>query len=808
MFVRVAINTNVISIDKLYTYKIPDDCEGIRNGTCVIVPFGTSNRPLMGIILKISESASEDEFRIKTILSVFDEKPLLNPDQVRLAIWMREQYYCTFFDALRTMIPPGIIGEVETAYCFVGDKGEWERILQAGLEDSSNKTFTQTQLKSSFGNKWKKAVGELLNDPSLFRKEYVLRQQVTDKFEKHYYLQMMQGDAESLILKSLRNPAYLDVIDFISLKGHATAEELIYYTGCNRYMLSKLTEKGVIFNEKSEIYRTPYSFNSTGEKQEIVLNDEQNTAYDSMVEEFNGDKMPVLLYGVTGSGKTNVYIRFVQYVVAQSKTAIVLVPEISLTQQVIKQFYTVFGNRVAVLHSRLSNGERYDEWKRIRKGEIDVVVGTRSAVFAPLQRLGTIIIDDEQEGSYKSEITPKYHTKEIAQFRCMKSNAELVFCSATPSVCTFYEAEQNKICVQHLTKRVAGAALPEVIISDLKQDFSSKGIIKNQLRDEIGKNLAGHEQTILLLNRRGNSKKIVCLECGHVISCPNCSVALHYHSANQRLLCHHCGHSQRVIDTCPNCHSKRLSFHGAGTQKIEDELALAFPNAKILRMDADTTIRKNAHERILNKFETENYDILLGTQMVAKGLDFERVTLVGILDADASLYNENYLSNEETFSLITQMIGRSGRREKRGRAVIQTYNPEHPAIRFAIDQDYKKFYDYEIKIRESLNYPPFSTFAQFVVSSEDEKGALASASALSTRLTQLLKGQFRSLNGQVLGPIPCVIYKMNSRYRYVITVRTQLIEGLKELLRGVLMEFHNNNGKISLSIDVNPVDAF
>ncbi|MCX7615229.1 MAG: primosomal protein N', partial [Clostridiales bacterium] len=465
-----------------------------------------------------------------------------------------------------------------------------------------------------------------------------------------------------------------------------------------------------------------------------------------------------------------------------------------------------------ILHSALSSGERYDEWKRIKEGKADVVVGTRSAVFAPLQKLGLIIIDEEQETTYKSENTPRYHARDIAKFRCVLSNALLVMGSATPSIETYYSAKSGKIALYELEERYFGCNLPEIMISDMrgvhKQGYS--GTIGPLLFDELQKNINNGEQSILFINRGGNSRLLTCAECGFIPSCVKCSVPLSYHSANGRLICHYCGYSEKLPELCPNCGSRHLKHIGCGTQKVEKELKERLPDARMIRMDSDTTSGKFSHDKLIKQFESNQIDILLGTQMIAKGLDFDNVTLVGVIDADLMLYSDDYRASERTFSLLTQVAGRAGRREKPGRAVIQTFTPHNEVILSASKQDYPVFYEKEITIREALSCPPFIDIVLFSVIGEMEHDVLRAALRLSMRLSSLMKGQFRDIGAQILGPVQAPIAKINNHYRYYVSFRINLSKRCRELISGVLFEFFTNklNRGVNVHVDINPVDMY
>ena len=539
------------------------------------------------------------------------------------------------------------------------------------------------------------------------------------------------------------------------------------------------------------------------------MNEEQQRAFEEILGRVQAAKPSVtLLHGVTGSGKTQVYLRLVQETLALGKTAMVLVPEIVLTPQMMRKFSSYFGSRVAMLHSSLKMTERYDQWKRIRRGEVDVVLGTRSALFAPLKNLGLIIMDEEQEGSYQSENVPRYDAREVAKYLCVREKAALVFGSATPTVETAWAVEQGSYQKALLRRRYNENALPEVLIADLRQEIlnGNPGLISTPLRQELEKNLAAGEQSILFLNRRGSSRMLLCGECGYVPQCPRCSTAMTYHSANGRLMCHYCGHSEPAADTCPEC-GGWMKHVGAGTQKVEEELRELFPEAGILRMDADTTA--GGHEEILQTFERERVPILLGTQMVAKGLDFENVTLVGVLSADISLYVDNYRAAERTFSLLTQVVGRAGRGGKTGRAVIQTYTPGNDVIRCAARQDYDAFYESEIRMRRLRRYPPFADLFTVTVSGTEEGRVLRAAVSVRETLRQLCRRpELAAGEPEVLGPAPAPVVKVNNRFRYRCTLVGKNDKATREMLAWLQKDFAKDsaNRGMNLFMDHNAAD--
>ena len=554
--------------------------------------------------------------------------------------------------------------------------------------------------------------------------------------------------------------------------------------------------------------RNPYKNVQITENKDIELSPQQMEAYTTYSNMLDGEGGTGLLFGVTGSGKTQVYLKLIDKALENQKDVIVLVPEISLTPQALSIFHKRYGDKVAVFHSGLSIGERNDEYKRADRGEAKIVIGTRSAVFAPLHNLGLIIMDEEQESTYKSERTPKYNTKDVANFRCKYNKALFLMTSATPSLETYSNALNNKYVLCELTQRFGDAKLPQVITVDMKQEMKNgnKSPISAKLKELIEDTLDNNKQVILLINRRGYNTFIACNDCGHVITCPNCSISLTYHSANNRLVCHYCGYTKKLDNVCPQCKGDNIRYSGFGTQKIEDELAYLFPDARILRMDADTTSTKFSHEKMFNAFANHEYDIMIGTQMVAKGLDFDDVTLVGVVNADNSLYDESYNSAERCFDLITQVVGRSGRRDGNGKAVIQTINPYNQTLEYASKQDYKSFYENEIELRKLLTYPPYCDIisASFIGNNEN-KVALCSKKFFELLIEENEKYKHKII---VLGPSVAKIAKLNNTYRYRLSVKCKNSKNIRNMFNDIQKNISKikEYKDISVSLDINPCD--
>lgn len=706
---KIAVSAATYWIDKPYEYRIPEELrDKALPGVRVFVPFSAGNRRSEGIILAVSDSSRHE--RLKSILALADDTPVLTEQQIQLALFMRERFFCTVYDAVRAMLPAGL---------------------------------------------WFDSAG---------------RQRVQDKTTEVARLTLPADDAldaaEDLRKKS---PAQARMLRELAPYGEMDVRELLLFTGTSRATLNRLLTAGLAEVYHREVFRVP-EFRQ-GKRRELPhLNDEQQAAFEGLNSLAKEDHAAVaLLHGITGSGKTSVYIALIASVLQRGKSAVLLVPEIALTPQMLETFSSYFGDDIAVLHSSLSAGERYDEWKRLKSGRAHVAIGTRSAVFAPVENLGVLIIDEEQEDTYRSENNPRYHARDIAKFRCYKSGALLVLGSATPDVCSRYYAQTGRYSYYTLKKRYNEMHLPEVTIVDLKKELrrGNEGSISSFLRDELQANIEKGEQSILFLNRRGAHKLVSCGECGFIYKCPKCSVSLTYHSVSSKLICHYCGFTQRVDAACPDC-GGILKYVGAGTQLVEEELHQLFPEAGVIRIDADVLSGSVTHEQIFEKFRTENIPIMIGTQMVTKGLNFPNVTLVGVLSADQSLYSGDFRASERTFSLITQVIGRSGRGEKPGRAVIQTLTPGNEVITQAAEQDYDAFYEEEIRIRKLLDSPPFCDLISVSASGPDERSVVDACRFVKSRLSFLLRDISET---ELLGPTPLAVVKVNNRFRYRILLK-------------------------------------
>ncbi|MBM6850818.1 primosomal protein N' [Oscillibacter valericigenes] len=813
--VKVAVSAAPYSIDKPYDYLVPPELlETAVPGVRVTVPFGKGNRTSEGIVL--ARTQGEKEPKLKPLLSVLDREPVLDGDGVALALWLRQRYFCTLFEAVKTILPAGLWYQIREVWHLAEDMDRYTADgMAAGIRRAipvldalfaAGGTAELSDLEAACGP-GTGAVLRALQKAGVTVCETAAKRKTGDKQRRMVELAVSAEEAASLTEKR-SSPQRREAVRLLAAEGRMSAAEVCYYTGVSMAVLRGLEKAGIVAFSEEEALRLP-DFSQVEPSGPIVLNEEQEAAFQSILAlTKSGRPEAVLLQGVTGSGKTQVYLRLVQEILDQGRRAMVLVPEIVLTPQMMRRFAACFGDQVALLHSALRMTERYDQWKRIRRGEVRVVLGTRSAIFAPLKNVGLIVLDEEQESSYQSENPPRYHTRDVAKYLCARDRATLVLGSATPAVETAWNAEQGIYHKALLRRRYNQQALPQVLVADLKEEIraGNPGMVGRILRRELAENLERGEQSILLLNRRGSSRYLLCGECGHVPECPRCSVALTYHSANGRLMCHYCGHSEKASDACPVC-GGIMKHVGTGTQKVEEELRELFPGTEVLRMDADTA--DGRHEQLLDRFEKERIPILLGTQMVAKGLDFPNVTLVGVLAADLSLYVDNYRSAERTFSLLTQVVGRAGRGGSAGRAVIQTYTPENDVIQCAARQDYRGFYENEIRLRRLRRFPPFADLFTFTVSGAEEGAVLRAAAAVREELRRLFRlPELAAGAPEVLGPAPAPVMKLNNRYRYRCLLVGKNDKPTREAVSWLLKWFAGDraNRGMNLFVDCNSME--
>lgn len=800
---KLAVQAATYAIDKAYDYLLPDELSG-RVGCRVLVPFGRGNRLSEGVILSLHQEVPAKP--LKAVRSLLDDEPVVTEKELRLALWMSRRYFCTFYDALRTILPAAVWYRYREIWSMrqtvlMPDAPEREQAVARLLQDGP---LAEDKLCQALGDDIPPLLRRMEKAGTL---THTTEQQkkVRDKVVAFASLCVPAEQAADLAGRSSKRR---EVVSFLARNGETALHDLRYFTGAAKKTVDDLCRLGAVSLREQEEYRISekqYAVKAT----DITLNDEQQRVCDALLAQIDrGEAGVTLLLGVTGSGKTMVYIRLAQLLLERGKSVMILVPEIALTPQMMARFTAYFGDRVALLHSGLRMTERYDQYKRIRRGEARIVLGTRSAVFAPLVELGFIIMDEEQEGSYESENAPCYHARDVAKYRCAQEGARLLLGSATPTVETAWHAEKGDYGLLELRQRFNRQALPRVIVADLRHELRQgrSTVISQPLYDELQKNMAAGEQSILFLNRRGSSRQLLCPQCSYVPECPRCSVYLTYHSANDRLMCHYCGFSQPAPERCPDC-GGALKHIGFGTQRVEEELHELFPGTEVLRMDADTV--SAGHEALLRQFEERRVPILLGTQMVAKGLDFENVTLVGVLSADLSLYVDHYRAAERTFNLLTQVVGRAGRGAKEGRAVIQTYTPENDVIQAAAAQDYERFYRSEIQLRRLRRDPPFADQFIITVSGGEEDDVRRAVGLLRSGLDAAVKKPpYDDMGLELIGPAPAPVVRVNGSYRYRLLLLGENNAQVRGLLSSFMRAFAQRaeNRRLHIRVDCDLMD--
>ncbi|MBQ8795183.1 MAG: primosomal protein N' [Clostridia bacterium] len=787
LIVGVAVEDTVFHFDKLFSYSVPESMKNeIKAGCRVRVPFGGSNRGRQGIVVTLSQGEAEG---LKEVSALLDTTPVLSEELLKMAEFMQKHYFCTYFEAVKAMLPAGLNFKITTVYSAVREAdtsvlSEEQRRIFDYVSKAKN-PVKREKLCEVFG------FNDIEPFEELTRKGFL--QKSDDAFRK-------MGDASVKMLRlkedvdlssSTLTPKQESVAELLLTIGEASVREICYYTGVTSAVCDGLVKKGIAEYFDAEVFRNTVKVSE--ERLSLpVLSNEQEKVFEDIAKLSESEKGGVsLLYGVTGSGKTSVFMHLIKHTVDRGKGVIVMVPEISLTPQLVGKFTAIFGSEVAVFHSGLSLGERLDEYKRVKKGLARIAVGTRSAVFAPFDNLGLIIMDEEQEHTYKAENKPRFHARELAKFRCNYNNCTLLLSSATPDVCSFYYAQQGRYTLHTLKNRFGNATLPDVAVIDMNEELARGNTtgFSDYLLESLEENLKEGKQAILLLNRRGFNTFATCKSCKEVVTCPNCSISMTYHSANNRLMCHYCGYSVPFSDNCPSCHSKGLRLSGTGTQKAEQVLADILPSARILRLDADSVMAKNSHERLLSAFGRGEYDILIGTQMVAKGLDFPNVTLVGVLNADQMLYSDDYRSFERAFSMLTQVVGRSGRGEAEGKAIVQTFTPENPVIDLASKQDYDSFYADEILLRKGMIYPPFADLLLLGFVGEDKNKTIVCAKAFFAKLKARLDESLPDFPIRVLGPSPALVSKVSNKYRYKIIIKCRSTSAFRSVISSMLADF-------------------
>ncbi|MEW6243015.1 MAG: primosomal protein N' [Bacillota bacterium] len=791
---EVAVDLRLPAL-KLYHYRVPESIS-VQPGQRVLVPFG--GRVVQGYVVGLPETAGVAD--LKYIIGPVEEEPALSPAAISVARVMADHYIASVSDTVRCFAQPGA-GQKDDPLITLESEPE-EALRAADLLPASQRRVLefiidaggQCTLKELVRELGKNHLGALraLRQSGMVSKSTSLRQKVSEKRTR-----VFSAVAGTEHLQALRRsaPRQAQVLEILCLEGEMTAQELNARAGECRGVVRALIQKGYVRESSVRDFRTP-SAPRWGSGLLPSLTPEQSEA----CRVISRADRPVLLFGVTGSGKTEVYQRAVEDTIAAGKSAIMLVPEISLTPQMVRALTSRFGKEVAVLHSMLSAGERYDEWTRARQGRARVVVGARSAVFAAVPRLGLVVVDEEHETTYKQSSVPRYHAREVAIWRARHEGARVVLGSATPSLESYYRATKGEYSAVFMRTRVDARPFPAVSVVDMRGERPKSGIIGSTLRDALAETLSAGGQAILFLNRRGFSTFVLCTECGYSTRCPYCSVSLVYHKARGKLACHYCGFERAVPDICPNCAGPGMRFLGFGTQRAEEEVRALFPSARVLRMDVDTTGTRGSHQRILERFENREADILIGTQMVAKGLDIPGVTLVGVLSADTSLNLPDFRAAERTFCLLVQVAGRAGRGDELGRVIIQSYNPEHYSVKAAANHDYDTFYTEELINRQTAGFPPFARVISIVVGATSDRRA----EAWTRRITELL----RDKGVEVLGPVPAPIWQIRGRYRWMLLARGPLDADIAGPVREVVesAERHTSAHDVSLTVDVDPLN--
>ncbi len=782
---QIALDGAAFAFDRLYSYIIPPELQReAAAGMRVTVPFGKGNLKKQGMIFRIEAAELKG---LKAVLSLTDKAPVLSGEILALCEYMRDNYFCTYYEAVRAALPAGLCFKLTSFYSaneefsslnlLDGTEREiFDYLKVKGEKDSDS-------IKRKFG-----VTGELLD--SLAEKQALIlsrepKRRINDANEKWVRLSVSCDELDSLKLTKRQR----EIAELVGGTDGISVKEIRYFTGASQSVIDVLISREVLISFEKRVFRTEGKNKAVTDNTEITLTDEQQAAFDGLISKYNEQSGNIsLLYGITGSGKTQVFLRLADEVSAKGRGVIVMVPEIALTPQMLRIFTERYGDKVAVFHSAMSQGARLDEWERVRSGKALIALGTRSAVFAPFADLGLIIIDEEQEHTYKSEQSPRFHASQLAAFRVRYNKGLLCLASATPSVESFTAAKQGKYSLFKLTKRYGGAVLPKVETVDMKKEIlgGNSSPVSRRLYEAVNETLDNKKQVILLLNRRGHNTYISCPECGYVMTCPNCSISLTYHSANHRMMCHYCGYSAAADTKCPECGNEHMKFLGAGTQKLEEEIKKLFPSARVLRVDADSTLARESCSEYLTAFAAGEYDILLGTQMVAKGLDFPNVTLVGVLGADSAAFSEDFRSFERTFSLLTQVVGRAGRGESKGLAIVQSVNPDSELIELAAKQDYEGFYESEIMTRKLMIYPPYCDICVVSTRAGERKNAETAINGIFGKIKEMLKGEYTDVKLIILGPAPAAVPVVNSKYRYRMIIKCRNSKRFREMLRRAL----------------------
>ncbi|MDV2582591.1 primosomal protein N' [Alkalibacillus haloalkaliphilus] len=794
---KVVVDVPVSSIDSLFDYEIPDELLSVvKPGVRVVVPFGP--RKIMGFVIDITGS-SEFE-KLKPIHTVMDYAPVLTPELLNLSKWLQEETLCFRVSALQAMLPAVFKAKYEKEVWLLADESElpfeWQIITQ-GREVFPFNELEESGIKAS-------QISSLVSE-GLIEIKYVVKGK--NRVKKDTYIEIALEQVKAIeVIEGLGKQAkkQKQVLEYlIDTNGEIRLKQLMDDLGVTRAPIKTLEDKGIIRLVQKEVYRDPHANNNERTKP-LPLTEQQQQVIEPVLSRIDENKHEMfLLHGVTGSGKTEVYLQSIDRVLQEGKEAIVLVPEISLTPQMVERFKSRFGDDVAVLHSGLSTGEKYDEWRKIHRKEVKVVVGARSAVFAPFEKLGIIIIDEEHETTYKQEDYPKYHAREVAKYRGQYHKCPVILGSATPTLESYARAQKGVYQLLELSERVNEQALPHMEIVDMRKELEkgNRTMFSDNLVEKINDRIKRGEQVVLMLNRRGYSTFVMCRECGETVQCEHCDISMTYHRTNHKLKCHYCSDEKPMPNQCPKCESEAIRFFGTGTQKVEEALQQQFEHARIIRMDVDTTSRKGAHERLLKKFGNQEADILLGTQMIAKGLDFENVTLVGVIAADAILHLPDFRAAEKSFQLLTQVSGRAGRHELPGEVVVQTYTPEHYTVELAAQYDYESFFNREMQIRRRFAYPPYYFLVLINISHENHVKVVDASQRIANMLSQRL-GE----SALLMGPSPSPMLRIKDRFRYQCMIKYKSRQDVDEPLEHVLNSFQKemNKEELQLTVDFEP----
>ncbi|QDK68940.1 primosomal protein N' [Bacillus halotolerans] len=799
-FAEVIVDVSTKNIDRPFDYKIPDHLKGmIKTGMRVIVPFGP--RKIQGFVTAVKDTSDLSGKSVKEVEDLLDLTPVLTEELMNLSSWLSDKTLSFKITALQAMLPAAL-------------KAKYEKELKiaegADIPPQVERLFSETKslLYSDIPDHDTLKIIQKQVQKGHIDVTYKVAQKANKKMVR--YIQANAGkeelskQAEGLSRQAAKQQA---ILHFFMTEPEGTkipAADLCKKTDTSSATIKSLIQKGLLKETYEEVYRDPYQDKMFKKTEPLPLTDEQSAAFQPIRRTLDNNEHQVfLLHGVTGSGKTEIYLQSIEKVLAKGKEAIVLVPEISLTPQMVHRFKGRFGSQVAVMHSGLSTGEKYDEWRKIHRKEVRLVVGARSAIFAPFENLGMIIIDEEHESSYKQEEMPRYHAKEVAIKRAEHHRCPVVLGSATPTLESYARAQKGVYELLSLKHRVNHQVMPEVSLVDMREELrnGNRSMFSIELMEKLEETIAKGEQAVLFLNKRGYSSFVMCRDCGYVPQCPHCDISMTYHRSGQRMKCHYCGHEEPVPHTCPECGSDHIRFFGTGTQRVEEELTKVLPHARVIRMDVDTTSRKGAHEKLLSAFGEGRADILLGTQMIAKGLDFPNVTLVGVLSADTTLHIPDFRSAEKTFQLLTQVSGRAGRHEKPGNVIIQTYTPSHYSIQLTKTHDYETFYQHEMAHRREQSYPPYYYLALVTVSHEE----VAKAAVTAEKIAHLLKANCGA-DTKILGPSASPIARIKDRYRYQCVIKykqeTQISALLKKILEHYKREIEQKH--VMISIDMNP----